>query len=99
MFQLLDLVSIPARTIPDTSRVVPKPVLPDTLPSDSAHSIASVNISGSSLQLADVAPPIHDLVSVFESNLLWSIAVVLCALCLCFYFVHKYRSNHTSSTT
>ena len=99
MFQLLDVVIEPARTIPDTSRVVPKPILPDTLPSDSAHSIASVDVSGSSLQLADVVPSFPDLAGIFEFNLLWTIAVVLCALCLCFYFVHKYRSNHTSSTT
>ena len=99
MLQLLDVATELPRRIPDTSRVVPKPVLPDTLPSDSAHSIASVDVSGSSPQLADIAPRIPDLVGIFESNLLWTIAVVLCALCLCLYFVHKYRSNHTSSTT
>ena len=98
MFQLLDVIIEPARTIPDTSRVVPKPVLPDTLPSDSAHSIASVDVSGNGLQLADV-PTIPDFAGIFESNLLWTIAIVLCALCLCLYFVHKYRSNHKSSTT
>ena len=92
MFQLLDVVAIPERTIPDTSRVVPKPLLPDTLPSDSAHSIASVDVSGNSLKLADVST-IPDIAGIFGSNLLWTIAVVLCALCLCFYFVHKYRSQ------
>lgn len=89
MFQLLDIAH-PIRRIPDTSRVVPKPVLPDTLQSDSAHSIASVDISSNGLQLADVSP-IPNLTGILEFNLLWTIAVVFCALCLCFYFVQKYR--------
>jgi len=92
MLQLLDVIIDPGRTIPDTSRVVPKPVLPDTLPSDSAHSIASVDVSGNGLQLADISP-IPDFTGFIGANLLWTIAVVLCALCLCFYFVQKYRSK------
>ena len=91
MFQLLD-VAIPVRTIPDTSRVIPKPTLPDSLPSDSAHKIASSDIFGNNLQLADVSP-VCDFGGLFEANLLWTILVVLCALCLCFYFVRKYRSQ------
>ena len=91
MFQLLD-VAIPVRTIPDTSRVIPKPILPDSLPSDSAHAIASSDILGNNLQLADVSP-VCDFGGLFEANLLWTILVVLCALCLCFYFVQKYGSQ------
>lgn len=92
MLQLLDVVDDPLRTIPDTSRVVPKPVLPDTLPSDSAHSMTSADVSGNGLQLADVSP-IPDFNGFLEANLLWTILVVLCALCICFYFVLKYRSQ------
>ena len=92
MFQLLDVADIPIRRIPDTSRVVPKPVLPDTLPTDSAHSIASADVSGNGLQVADVSP-IPDFTEFIGQNLLWTILVVFCALCLCFYFVQKYRNQ------
>ena len=91
MFQLLD-VAIPVRTIPDTSRVIPKPILPDSLPSDSAHAIASSDIFGNNLQLADVSP-VCDFGGLFEANLLWTILIVLCALCLCFYSAQRYGSQ------
>ena len=94
MFQLLDVVEdyIPSRRIPDTSRVIPKPTLPDSLPSDSAHAIASADVSSNTMQLADVSP-IPDIGGISDDRLLWTILVVLCALCLCIYFAKRYGSK------
>ena len=46
MIHLLDILPIVERRIPDTSRVLPEPVFPDTLSPDTAHAIASSNLLG-----------------------------------------------------
>lgn len=45
-------------------------------------------------QLADVAPIPTEAAGMVSNNLLLTIIVVLVALCLCFYFVWKYRKNN-----
>ena len=90
--QLLDLLPIVERSIPDTSRVLPKPVIPDSLPADSAHTIAATDMQGNLQQLADISPlPGNE--GVFGDNLTWTLLVVLFALSVCFFFVQKYRSR------
>ena len=92
MMQLLDLLPIIERRIPDTSRVLPDPVIPDSIPQDTAQQLANADIIGNMQQLADVLPlPGHG--GGNSSYLLWTIAVVLFALFLCFNFAKKYRSK------
>lgn len=90
MIQLLDLLPIIERRIPDTSRVLPKPELPDSLPTDTAQAIAG--IPGGTQQLADISP-IPDVSGLFGANLLGTVIVVLLALCLCFFFIKRYRTK------
>ena len=54
MMQLLDLLPIIERRIPDTSRVLPDPVIPDSIPQDTAQQLANADIIGNMQQLADV---------------------------------------------
>lgn len=91
--RLLDVLPIVERRIPDTSRVLPEPSFPDTLTPDSVHTIACGDLSGNVQLLADISPTIPDFGGVLGANLLWTILVVLFALCLCFFFVQKYRSQ------
>ena len=91
MMHLLDIII--EHRVPDTSRVIPRPVIPDSIPSDTAQAVACTDIPGSSQQLADVTPLPPDLGGLLESNLLWTIVVVLFALYLCFFFIKKYRAK------
>ncbi|MBQ7510224.1 MAG: hypothetical protein IJT53_04890 [Prevotella sp.] len=90
---LLDIIVEPHR-VPDTIPV-PKPIIHDTVPvsSDTVDTVVyNVNTLSGSQQLADAAPiPPEALTGDDCSTLLWSIVVVLAALCLCFYFVRNYR--------
>ena len=93
MIHLLDILPIVERRIPDTSRVLPEPVCPDTLSPDSAHAIASSNLLDNTRQLADVSPLPPSLFNVTGSNLLLTIIVVLFALSVCVFFLRKYRNQ------
>ena len=69
-----------------------------TLPSDSVlkdttacDTIASIDMTGSSQQLADIAPYPPSFLGLEGNEILWTCLVVLVALSLCFYFVKKYR--------
>ena len=86
----LDVVDLPRR-VPNTPQTVPQPVLPDSLPSDT---IIATDFSGSSMQLADIAPFPTKFLGMGSENLttiLWSIIVVLIALSICFYCIRWYR--------
>ena len=89
MLQLLDLV----RRIPDTTRVFPKKVLPDTIPQDTVKTISSADVSGNMQQAADISPLPDGIVEQFSNNMLLTVLVVLCALFLCFVFAKRYRSR------
>jgi hypothetical protein len=93
MIHLLDILPIVERRIPDTSRVLPEPVCPDTLSPDTAHAIASSNLLDNTRQLADVSPLPPSLFNVTDSNLLLTIIVVLFALSVCVFFIRKYRNQ------
>ncbi len=88
MLQLLDIM----RRIPDTIRV-PKKVLPDTIPQDTAKTITISDGSGYTQQAADVSPIPPEVTEQSNVNLLLTIAVVLFALVLCFFFVQRYRKT------
>ena len=88
MLQLLDVL----RRIPDTIRV-PKKVLPDTIPQDTAKAVSTVDVSGDMQQAADISPLPDGIVEQFSNNMLLTILVVLCALFLCFLFARRYRSR------
>ena len=89
MLQLLDLV----RRIPDTTRVLPKKVLPDTIPQDTVKTISSADVPGNMQQAADISPLPDGVVEQFSNNMLLTVLVVLCALFLCFFFVQRYRKQ------
>lgn len=95
---LLDIIMRPRR-VPDTTRVLPKPIVRDTVtvPSDTTDTVAtSVNTLGDNMQLADIAPcppKFPEMTGDDFSVLFWSVVVVLAALGLCFYFVRKYRET------
>lgn len=88
MLQLLDIM----RRIPDTIRV-PKKVLPDTIPQDTAKTITISGGSGYTQQAADISPIPPEVTEQSNVNLLLTIAVVLFALVLCFFFVQRYRKT------
>ena len=89
MLQLLDIL----RRIPDTTRVIPKKVLPDSIPQDTAKAVSTVDVSGDMQQAADISPLPDGIVEQFSNNMLLTILVVLCALFLCFLFARRYRSR------
>ena len=89
MLQLLDLV----RRIPDTTRVLPKKVLPDTIPQDTVKTISSADVPGNMQQAADISPLPDGVVEQFSNNMLLTVLVVLCALFLCYIFAKRYRSR------
>ena len=92
MLQLLDVL----RRIPDTIRV-PKKVLPDTIPQDTAKTITISDGSGYTQQAADISPIPPEVTEQSNVNLLLTIAVVLFALVLCFFFVQRYRKTRKST--
>jgi hypothetical protein len=89
MLQLLDIL----RRIPDTTRVIPKKVLPDSIPQDTAKAVSTVDVSGDMQQAADISPLPDGIVEQFSYNMLLTILVVLCALFLCFLFARRYRNR------
>ena len=89
MLQLLDLV----RRIPDTTRVLPKKVLPDTIPQDTVKTISSADVSGNMQQAADISPLPDGIVEQIGSNMPLTFLVVLLGLFLCFLFAKRYRSR------
>jgi hypothetical protein len=89
MLQLLDIL----RRIPDTTRVIPKKVLPDSIPQDTAKAVSTVDVSGDMQQAADISPLPDGIVEQFSNNMLLTILVVLCALFLCFLFARRYRNR------
>lgn len=97
MIPFLDILPIVERRIPDTSRVLPEPVCPDTLSPDTVHAIATSNLLDNTKQLADVSPDVSPLLpSLFDvtsSNLLLTTIVVIFALSVCFFFIRKYRNQ------
>jgi hypothetical protein len=92
---LLDILVEPRRI--DTARVITKPIIRDTVsvPADTTDTVATtVNVLGGNQQLADIAPHPSGILGMVGDHLLWTIIVVLVALCLCFYFVRKYRKTN-----
>lgn len=89
MLQLLDIL----RRIPDTTRVIPKKVLPDSIPQDTAKAVSTVDVSGDMQQAADISPLPDGIVEQFSNNMLLTILFVLCALFLCFLFARRYRNR------
>ena len=66
-----------------------------TVPQDTSHVISSADIPGNMQQLADVAPDPSGLEEVLGTNMTLALIVVLFAICLCSYFVIKYRKSHS----
>ncbi|MBO4841588.1 MAG: hypothetical protein J5524_10895 [Bacteroidaceae bacterium] len=89
MLQLLDIL----RRIPDTTRVIPKKVLPDSIPQDTAKAVSTVDVSGDMQQAADISPLPDGIVEQIGSNMPLTFLVVLLGLFLCFLFVKRYRSR------
>ena len=103
MMQFLDIViggGIPksriTRQMLDSLKVLSKPKVPDTTaaPQDTSHVISSADIP-SNIQMADVAPRPSGLEEMLGANMTLTLLVVLFALCLCCYFVIKYRKSHS----
>lgn len=93
---LLDIILEPRRI--DTARVITKPIIRDTVsvPADTTDTVATTaNVITGNQQIADIAPHPSGILGMVGDNLLWTIIVVLVALCLCFYFVRKYRRTNT----
>lgn len=91
---LLD-IAFPHRVI-HRPPITPKPEVIDTtsVPADTTDTVTTaLNVSGDNLQLADVAPE-PSLVSGISDDVTLSIVVVLIALCVCFYFVKRYRKTN-----
>lgn len=106
MMQFLDIVigdRIPksriTRQIVDSIKVQPKPTVPDTttVPQDTSHVISSADLSGNMQQMADITPYPSGLGEVLGTNMMLAFAVVLVALCICSYFVIKYRKSHSDA--
>ena len=94
---LLDIILEPRRI--DTARIIPKPIVRDTViaPSDTTDTVATtVNMIGGNQQVADVAPIPTNFLGLTDDDLVWTIIVVLVALSLCFYFAQKYRRTKVS---
>ena len=92
---LLDIILEPRRI--DTARVITKPIIRDTVsvPADTTDTVATAtNVITGNQQIADIAPNPSGILGMVGDNLLWTIIVVLVALCLCFYFVRKYRKTN-----
>ena len=92
---LLDIILEPRRI--DTARVITKPIIRDTVsvPADTTDTVATTaNVITGNQQIADIAPNPSGILGMVGDNLLWTIIVVLVALCLCFYFVRKYRETN-----
>lgn len=92
---LLDIILEPRRI--DTARIITKPIIRDTVsvPADTTDTTATtVNVITGNQQMADIAPDPSGILGMAGDNLLWTIIVVLAALCLCFYFVRKYRKTN-----
>lgn len=68
-----------------------------TVPQDTSHVISSADIPGNMQQLADVAPDPSGLEEVLGTNMTLALIVVVVALCLCSYFVVKYRKSHSDA--
>ena len=90
---LLDII-----LVPDTTRVIPKRIIRDTVPvpTDTTDTVvSSVDKLPGQQQLADIAPlPPDTMTGDGFTTLLWTIVIVLAALSLCFYFVRKYRKTN-----
>ena len=107
MIQFLDLIignRIPrsrvTRHVFDSIKVQPKPTVPDTAtttPQDTSHVISSADIPSNVQQVADVVPDASGLGEVLGTNMMLAFAVVLVALCICSYFVLKYRKSHSDA--
>ena len=104
MMQFLDIVigdRVPksriTRQMLDSLKVLSKPKVPDTttVPQDTSHVISSADISGNMQQMADITPDPSGLGEVLGTNMMLAFAVVLVALCICSYFVIKYRKSHS----
>jgi hypothetical protein len=90
---LLDIMPI---RVPDTTRVIPKPIIRDTVsvPSDTTDTVTSSAFSmfgGNQADIAPLPPKFLGLTGDDFTTLLWAVIAVLAALSLCFYFVKKYR--------
>jgi hypothetical protein len=105
MIQFLDIIiddrfprSRISRRIVDTLREHPKPTVPDTTttPQDTSHVISSADIP-SNIQMADVAPRPSGLEEMLGANMTLTLLVVFFALCLCCYFIMKYRKSHSDA--
>lgn len=66
-----------------------------TTPQDTSHVISNADVSGNMQQLADVAPAPSGLEEVLGTNMMLALIVVALALCLCSYFVIKYRKSNS----
>ena len=106
MMQFLDIIidnrfpkSRITRQIVDSIKVQPKPTVPDTtaVPQDTSHVISSADISGNMQQMADITPDPSSLGEVLGTNMMLALIVVLVALCICSYFVIKYRKSHSDA--
>lgn len=97
---LLDIIIDPNdslfRSHSETPVPAPEPEVPySVIPTETMDTITVTSdvITGKQ-QLADIAPDPTETVGMVSDNLLLTIIVVLVALCLCFYFVWKYRKNN-----
>lgn len=97
---LLDIIIAPNdslfRSHSETLVPAPEPEVPySVIPTETMDTITVTSdvITGKQ-QLADIAPDPTETVGMVSDNLLLTIIVVLVALCLCFYFVWKYRKNN-----
>ena len=98
---LLDIIADPGRVHhriyppmfekADSIAELPDSVICDTVACDS---VASIDMTGNSQQLADIAPYPPSIFGLEGGDILWTILVILIALSLCFYFVKKYRHQH-----
>ena len=68
-----------------------------TTPQDTSHVVSNADIPGNMQQLADVAPDPSGLEEALGTNMMLALFIVLLALCLCCYFVIKYRKSHSDS--
>ena len=90
---LLDIPSFPHRVIHRPRIIKPEAVDTTSVPSDTTDTVTTaLNVSGDHLQLADVAPD-PSVMSGISDDVTWSIVIVLIALCVCFYFVKRYRKT------
>ena len=94
----LDIIIDPDDPIFDSLREtsVPEPEAPYYIKSlETTDTVAATSdVITDNQQIADIAPNPTEAVGMMSDNLLLTIIVVLLALCLCSYYVWRYRKNN-----